>query len=58
MWTCGLNEDSDQDGLSRSLDYIVEPFLEHELEPFGWHNILATLDVCANVHTTKHHDDD
>ena len=20
------------------------------MEPYGWHDILATLDVCANVH--------
>ena len=33
-----------------SVEYILEPFLEHELEPYGWHDILATLDVCANVH--------
>ena len=31
--------------------YVPEPFPEHELEPYGWHDILATLDVCANVHT-------
>ena len=23
--------------------YIPEPFLEHEFEPHGWHDILATL---------------
>ena len=58
MWTCGPNEDSDQDGSSSSLDYIVEPFLKLELEPFRWHDILATLDVCANFPATKNWDDE
>ena len=30
--------------------------LEEDFEPHGWHDILATLDVCANVHATKHSD--
>ena len=38
--------------------YIPEPFPKHEFEPHGWHDILATLDVCANVHATKHCDDE
>ena len=33
-------------------------FLEQEFEPHGWHDILATLDVCANVHATKQCDDE
>ena len=41
-----------------SLNYIPEPFSEEEFEPHGWHDILATLDVCANVHATKHCDDE
>ncbi len=37
----------------------MEPFPESELEPHGWHDILATLDVCANkVHATKHCDEE
>ena len=28
--------------------------LEHELKPHGWRDILVTLDVCADVHATKH----
>ena len=37
--------------------YGIE-YLNHLFEPYGWHNILATLDVCTNVHATKHHDDE
>ena len=33
VWTCGLN--SEQHGSSISLDYVVELFPKHELEPFG-----------------------
>ena len=49
--------DSDQDGCSSSSNYIAKPFLECELESFGWNDILATLDFCANVHETKQCDD-
>ena len=38
--------------------YVPEPFPEHELEPYGWHDILATLDVCANVHDNVHCDEE
>ena len=37
-------------------DYILEPFQEHEFEPHSWRDILATLDICADVHATKHCD--
>ena len=37
---------------------FLEPFPEHEFEPHGWQDILATLDVCANVHATKHCDEE
>ena len=37
---------------------VLEPFPEEEFEPHGWHDTLATLDVCANVHATKHCDDE
>ena len=30
--------------------------MEQEFKPYGWHDILATLDVCANIHATKHCD--
>ena len=33
-----------------SIKYIPKPFPKHELEAYGWHEILATLDVCANIH--------
>ena len=28
----------------------VEYIPKHELEPYGWHDILATFDVCGNIH--------
>ena len=58
LWLCGINENGDGADTSSSSDYIAEPFPEHELEPFGWRDILATLDVCANVHAVKHCDED
>ena len=44
--------DKEEEGskVSGLVEYIQEPFREHKLEPYGWHDILATLDVCANVH--------
>ena len=36
--------------IGKKVEYIPEPFPKHQLEPYGWHDILATLDVCANVH--------
>ena len=56
LWLCGLDENG-SDGVSEksSTGYIAKPFLEHEIEPFGWHDILTTLDVCSKkVHATWH----
>ena len=53
MQICKPYEGSDQDRSSSSFDYIIVPFPNHELEPFGWHDILATLDTCAQVHGSK-----
>ena len=48
MWFCDPKDECKDDMSERSSDgYIPEPFPEHLLEPFGWHDILATLDVCA-----------
>ena len=58
MWTYRLNEDSDQDGSSNYLDYIVVPFLEQVLEPFRWNDVLTTLNVYANVHSSRQCDDE
>ena len=38
--------ESDDEGESET--YVSEPFPERELEPHGWTDILATLDVCTN----------
>ena len=46
----GINAEEEGSEVSGDVEYIPEPFPEHELEPYGWHDILATLDVCANVH--------
>ena len=32
---------------------MLDPFPEQEFKPYGLHDILATLDVCANIHATK-----
>ena len=40
-----------------SIEYIPESFPEHELEPYSWRNILATLDVCVDIYATKHCND-
>ena len=50
LWLCGMDEEEEGLEVLGSIEYILEPFLECELEPYGWHDILATLDVCANVH--------
>ena len=54
LWLCGLDEDgSEQKSETDSDGYMAEPFPEHDIEPFGWQDILATLDVCAKkVHAT------
>ena len=41
-----------------SMEYILEPFPKNLFEPYCWHEIFATLDVSANIHTTKHCNDD
>ena len=52
-----INESGEESDASPS-NYILKPFPKHEFEPHNWHDILATLDVCANVHATKHCDDE
>jgi hypothetical protein len=48
LWLCGLDKNgSERKSEINSYDYIAEPFPEHKIEPFGWQEILATLDVCA-----------
>ena len=50
FWLCGMDEREEDSKVLGLVEYISEPFPEHELEPYGWHDILATLDVCDNVH--------
>ena len=45
-----MDEEEKGSEVLSSIEYIPEPFPKHELEPYGWYDILATLDVCANVH--------
>ena len=58
LWFCNI--DNEEEGLDVviSTNYILEPFPKHLFEPYGWHDILATLDVCTNVHATKHCDEE
>ena len=58
IWMCDHEKDCELERSSSSSNYIAEPFPEHELEPHGWHDILATLDVCAQVHAIAHCDDE
>ena len=50
FWLCEMDEEEEGSKVSSDVEYSPEPFPEHELELYGWHDILATLDVCANVH--------
>ena len=48
LWLCGLDEDkSDKKSEADSDGYIAVSIPEHEIKPFEWQDILATLDVCA-----------
>ena len=61
LWFCDPKDECKEDESEKSSDgYIpAEPFLEHLLDPYGWHDILATLDVCAEkVNATKHCDNE
>ena len=51
--------DDKEDGLEVVVlvEYILNPFLEHFFEAYDWHDILATLYVCANSHATQHCND-
>ena len=33
-------------------------FPDHEFEPLNWNDMLATVDVCANIYATRHCDKD
>ncbi|MCO5570660.1 hypothetical protein L7F22_024387 [Adiantum nelumboides] len=59
VWMCGASENGDLTReeciLERSVTdeaYIPEPFPEHLFEPFGWTQILSTLDICVNELTS------
>ena len=55
---CDHDKECELERSSSYFDYITKPFPEHELEPHGWHDILATLDVCTQVHAIAHYDDE
>ena len=57
MWLCKL-DDEEASNITVFDDYILEPFPEQLLEPLGWNDVLATIDVCANVHATRHCDNE
>ncbi|MCO5577795.1 hypothetical protein L7F22_031628 [Adiantum nelumboides] len=55
IWMCGASDNGDLTKeeciLERSVTdeaYIPEPFPEHLFEPFGWTQILSTLDIYVN----------
>ncbi|MCO5579057.1 hypothetical protein L7F22_032909 [Adiantum nelumboides] len=55
VWMCGASNSGELTKeeciLERSVTdeaYIPEPFPEHLFEPFGWTQILSTLDICVN----------
>ena len=50
FWSGGMEKEEEGLEVWGSIEYILEPFPKHELEPYGWHDILATLDVYTNVH--------
>ena len=55
MWLSKMN--NEEKGLEAmvTIEYVLEPFLDFFFEPYGWHDTLATLDVCTNVHATKNY---
>ena len=58
LWLSAAVEEEKEEGDASLEDYIPKPFPKHEFEPHGWWDILETLDVCANVHATKHCDNE
>ena len=56
LWVYGTsdNEKYVKDHSFEDSNYVLEPFLEAELDLLQWTQILATLDVCVNeVHPIK-----
>ena len=53
VWLYEVKEEPDNSKEDLS-NYIHEPFHEHEFEPLGWNDTLASIDVCANIDATKH----
>ena len=58
LWLSGAINESDGESDANLLNCIPEPFPKQEIKPHGWHDIVATLDVCDNVHATKHCNDE
>ena len=54
LWLSGAIKKSDGDSDASSKGYVLEPFPKQEFKPHGWHDILATLDVCGDVQETRH----
>ena len=57
LWLSEAVNKGEEGSDASSSNYIPKPFLEEEFKPHGWHDILATLDVCARVHAPKHYND-
>ena len=58
LWLNKAMNESGEESDASSSNYILEPFPKYKFKPHGWHDILATLDVCANFHATKRRCDD
>ena len=58
LWLSEAVNKGEEGSEASSSNYIPKPFPEEEFKQHGWHDILATLDVCANVHATKHCNDE
>ena len=57
VWLCNVKKEPNN-SKEEINDYIPEPFPEHEFEPLWWNDVLATIDVCANIHAKKHYDEE
>ena len=58
LWFNAAINEIDGESDASSSNYISKQFSKQKFEPHGWHDILATLDVCANVYAIKNCNDE
>ena len=51
VWLCETIDELDNSKEELN-DYIPKLFPEHEFEPLNWNEMLANMDVCANIYAT------